>query len=1081
MARQLSNYNRNLGLKATTVGISAISTLFSVCGLLLSGNSVVAQIVPDNTLPTNSVTLPNGNLMEIRGGTTAGSNLFHSFEEFSLNQGDTAWFNNALTIDNIITRVTGSSISNIDGLIRANGTANLFLINPNGIVFGENASLNIGGSFLSSTADSLKFSDGSEFSAVNPQAPPLLTVNIPLGLQYGKGNGAIEVQGQGNSLQFNPDFTVNRDNRPVGLQVGSGQTLALVGKNLNLSGGNLTAEAGNIELGSVGDNSLVKLTPTSLGWSLDYTEASSFQNINLAQAASLDVSGNRGGNVTLQGKEIIITEGSAILADTLGDRDGGKVQVNASELLVLAGTAVELPFISRISTDVLPGATGNGGDIELNTSSLIVADGAQIVSSSYSSGDTGNITVQADSVELISGSPIASSSGVFTLVFGSGKGGDINFEANNIFVLDGAEAAALTFGAGDGGNLQVNADYIELIGTSPGGLSSIFSTNTEATGDGGNLNINTEYLLVADGGAVQSSVFSSGNGGDLTVKATTVELISGAPGVGASGLFSNVEADATGDAGNLSIEVQSLLVADGAQVAVTTLGIGKGGTLEVEADEIKLIGTSPAGFSSGLFSNVEAQATGSGGEIEIDVAKLQILDGAQIAGLTFGSGTGGSIILKADSIELTGGTANAPSGIFTTVTPQAEGNGGNLTIETGSLKAMNGGQIAVSTAGFGNGGDLNMTANTIELIGGSEFGASGIFGNAIIGTGDGGNVSVDTSDLIIQDRATISTSNFSSSGNAPPGQGTAGNILINANSIQLDTLASEIPSSITAASNNNGGGSISINVDENITLHNSSQIIADTFGNGDGGNIAISAKTIDINSDAEVSANSRGLGQAGNITLTADDTISINQGNITATSVETGGGNIALATDFLFLENNSLISTSVFDSSGGGGNIVIDSGYIIGQDNSDIRANAVFGQGGNIDILTEVILLSIDSDIDASSEFGIDGRVAINNPDSEQQIGVVQLNTEILDSTALITAICPVELQNVLVVTGKGGLGENPSQNLRGQSVWEDLRDFEYQTSSASKNEIIEAKGWVVNERGNIELLTHLPFNQCRK
>ena len=904
MERQLSNHNLNLGLKATTVGIKAISTLFSLCGLLLSGNSTVAQIIPDNTLPTNSVTLPNGNLIEITGGTTAGSNLFHSFQEFSLSQGNTAWFNNVSNIENIITRVTGGSISSIDGLIRANGTANLFLINPNGIIFGENASLDIGGSFLGSTADSLKFSDGSEFSAVNPEAPPLLTVNIPLGLQYGTGNGEIVVQGQGNSLQFNPDFTLNSNNRPVGLQVDQGQTLALVGKNVNLSGGNLTAEAGNIELGSVGDNSLVKLTPTSVGWTLDYTEASNFQNINLDQAASLDVSGNRGGDVTLQGKQVIITDGSAILANTLGDRDGGKVQVNASELLVLAGTSLELPFVSLLSTDVLPGATGNGSDIELNTSSLIVADGAQIFSSTYSSGDTGNITVQADSVELISGSPILGSSGLFTLVFGSGKGGDINLEANNISVLGGA----------------------------------------------------------------------------------------------------------------------------------------------------------------------------------------------QIGALTFGSGTGGSIAIQADSIELTGGTPDSPSGIFSAVLPSAEGNGGNLTIETGSLKAVDGGQIAVSTAGLGNGGELNITANTIDLIGGSEFGASGILGNAFLGTGDGGDVRVDTGNLTIQDGATISTSNFHSRRNLPPGQGAAGNILINANSIKLDRVTSKMPSSITAATNNSGGGAITINVSDNITLNNGSQITADTLGKGDGGSIGITGKTININSNAEVSANSTGLGQAGNITLTGDDGINLNQGNITATSVETGGGNIKLGTDFLFLENNSLISTSVFDSTGGGGNIVIESDYVIAQSNSDIRANAVFGQGGNIDILTEVILLSADSEIDASSKFGLDGVVEIKNPDSQKQVEVIQVSTEIVDPTALITANCPVAKENIMVVTGKGGLAENPSQTLRGQSVWEDLRDFSVAStrqqpvaltqdsvSSESTETITEAEGWIVNPEGNVQLVSYASFNQCKK
>ena len=226
-----------------------------------------AQIVPDATLPTNSVVTPIGPTFNIDGGTLTtpnGVNLFHSFSQFSVPTGTTAAFNNAPTVANIITRVTGASISNIDGLIQANGGANLFLLNPNGLVFGPNAQLNIGGSFIGSTAESIQFTNGGSFSAVNPQAPPLLSINVPVGLQFGSNPQPIQVQGPGNNLFADFPF-IDDSFRPPGLEVLPGQTLALVGGDLSLEGGNLTAIDGRIELGSVQSPDAVTLNATPAG------------------------------------------------------------------------------------------------------------------------------------------------------------------------------------------------------------------------------------------------------------------------------------------------------------------------------------------------------------------------------------------------------------------------------------------------------------------------------------------------------------------------------------------------------------------------------------------------------------------------------------------------------------------------------------------------------------------------------------------------------------------------------------------------------------------------------------------------
>ena len=206
----------------------SLSCLTLSQGILLT--SATAQITPDGT--TNTTVDVNGNDFTIEQGDRAGGNLFHSFGEFSVPTDGSAFFNNAADIVNIFSRVTGGNISNIDGLLGASGSANLFLLNPAGILFGPNAILDIGGSFFGTTADSFLFEDG-EFSATDLDNPPLLTINAPIGLGFRDEPAPITKSDTG----FAP------------LEVPPEANFTLVGGDINFETIGLTAPGGRVDLG----------------------------------------------------------------------------------------------------------------------------------------------------------------------------------------------------------------------------------------------------------------------------------------------------------------------------------------------------------------------------------------------------------------------------------------------------------------------------------------------------------------------------------------------------------------------------------------------------------------------------------------------------------------------------------------------------------------------------------------------------------------------------------------------------------------------------------------------------------------
>ncbi|MBD2297454.1 filamentous hemagglutinin N-terminal domain-containing protein [Nostoc sp. FACHB-190] len=591
----------NLEFQLKSLGI-AIGSFIAFCA-----NSATAQIIPDRTLPNNSQVTTNDKITTITGGTLAGSNLFHSFEKFSLTREAIADFKNGTGVQNIITRVTGQSISDINGTLKAEGTANLFLINPNGIVFGPNAVLDIGGSFLATTASSINFADGQKFSATEPQTTPTLSINIPIGLQFGSTAALIR-----NQSQASPGNAINIFKKPVGLQVQAGKTLALVGGDIRLEGGSLTAKSGRIELGSVASNSLVSLNPNSQGWVLGYEKVQSFGNIQLIEGtaeipSTVDASGKGGGSIQVRGKTVELT-----------------------------GDLVTL--ISRTTGSV------DGRDLIINAEKLIVRDGAQVDSSTAGKGRGGNLFVNAsDSVQLIGSFTLPNTnfdqvSFLISATSGEGKAGDININTRRLLLQNGAQISTLSSGftippqntefqpaTGDAGNLTINAsESVELIGTSPNGFGSTLSSSTFGSGKAGELTLTTGRLIIRDGAAI-----------NVTSRVPRLGVYLGNP--------SNL-----GPAGAINVKANSILLDNRGQLS-TNSQTGGGGNITLQVRDVLLLRR-----NSQISTNAgTANAPGNGGNITINAPNGFIVATPQgnndITANAF-SGAGGRIIINANNI-----------------------------------------------------------------------------------------------------------------------------------------------------------------------------------------------------------------------------------------------------------------------------------------------------------------------------------------------------------------------------------------------------------------------------------------------
>lgn len=465
------------------VGLMAIATVMYPASTLAQIDP--GSVIPDDTLSENSIVVRDVTVRDsladlIEGGTIQDNALFHSFEAFNILNNQRVYFNNPAGIENIISRVTGDLSSSIDGTLGVDGLANLYFINPNGIIFGPNANLDINGSFTASTADRVTFEGAGEFSATNPNSPPLVTVNIPIGLQFGENSPAALV----NSASLDVGGTL--------LSLSGGEVLSL---------GELTALEGDIKVDAVDGNveirALEDSRPAINGFSVELS-ASEAVNIN--------------GTVQTNTEDISITGDSVNIEDsqiTLGARE------NIVSESTIQGNTVS---VIAIREDIVSDLTIRAGDVSIRNSTL-----STDLISNFNSGDAGHIDISADSVEISNGSTLSANfiietatvveadaieTDVIELISDGGTPSTDFIVEADVAVADAVErtitgsAGEITISANrillDAGS-ALDADVIEVASSA---LSSseplLFSPNVIATGGEINLDATDEIIISND-------------------------------------------------------------------------------------------------------------------------------------------------------------------------------------------------------------------------------------------------------------------------------------------------------------------------------------------------------------------------------------------------------------------------------------------------------------------------------------------------------------------------------------------------------------------------------------------------------
>ncbi|MFW5664500.1 MAG: filamentous hemagglutinin N-terminal domain-containing protein [Coleofasciculus sp.] len=1060
---------------------------------IFSAAKINAQLIPDDTLGAErSIVVPQDVRDLIQGGARRGSNLFHSFQEFNVDPGQQVYFANPADVNHILTRVTGTNLSNIFGTLGVEGAASLYLINPNGIIFGKDAKLDVAGSFVASTADGIRLGEQGLFLATEPEESTLLSIQPGVFFfNYLTGESAT-ITNAGN-LSVGGNFTL------------AANTLNLQGE--LIAGDNLTLHANhtvNIQdslvnpfIAKAGGNLQVQGERTIDIFALNHPDSGFFANGNIVFRSANPVQGDAhfwsGGEFRIE--QLDGNLGTLRSPNDPVIRSGGDVLMGAyqgASLHIFAGGSVTIPggvLIGNVDAE-----NGIIENITLSDGTSILIDGKTQPTLDIRAGTT------AVGVPGINGIP---SPGIIVPPFPN--------------PLERSTSANITIGdiINPGGTVFLTNQYQPNL--SLDGVISVGSINTQGMIVGGTIIIDSKGLINTTAGTIDTSSF--GKAGDVVLQAVG--------DIGVNDINANGQIG-----GRISLNSGATLTIDNSIITSVT-SLGKDGQI---GGRISLNSGASLTIDNSIITSVTS--LGKGGDIELSAPSLVLSGGSKIFSVTVGSGQGGNIEVSADSIRADDNSdintiaasindinnitniieiIGSPTGdigeldqFFQPNTPSGSvsGSGGNIQVSAESIILEDESNIATATfANGGQAGNVRINAASVNLL------DDGSLGSLTYGLGDAGDLTLNTRQLLIQNTKIqsgigtgISTAALTNS------SGDAGDLIINAESIkiignqpgvavaptdlngllELTNLVTGLTSGTKEGSGN--AGNITINSDR-LVVRDGAGIVtsADPKSTGTAGNLSLDVTQIELRGKGGIGTFSLASGdtRAGNLYINAEQ-VKLRDGAVIGTGTLSGnGGNILLeGADLLLMQNNSLITTTAGQAGAGGdgGDINIDAKFIVAllDENSDITANAFEGNGGNIDITTQGIFglqvsdeLTPNSDITASSQLGIDGTITINTPNVDPSRGLTELPLNFTDPSNQIIAGCPADTGNRFTAIGRGGIPDNPRDYLQGNAVWQDRRNVAAfpdnqpavnLPSEMPEKQIIEAQGWIVDEEGTVIL-----------